>query len=79
MLTYTIQHHLPSGETYALRWGDESTGITGVCGPLSAEEWRAADGAVRDDLDLPDWEYDPEDAEWANCQRWGPPVVRIDR
>lgn len=73
MRAYTIQRHHPSGETYALRWwGDE---ITGVCGPLAADEWQTADGAVRDDLDLPDWEYDPEDAAWANEQQWQLPIA----
>lgn len=58
-VSYSIHAHKPSGEVYALRW--QHFAITGVCGPLALDER---------DAPLTDYEYDSDDAQWANSQQW---------
>ncbi|HKW21518.1 MAG TPA: hypothetical protein VJO13_09100, partial [Ktedonobacterales bacterium] len=58
----TLMQHAMSGEVFALEYeGAESDTIIGVCGPLARNERDAA---------LEDYDYNSEDAQWANGQPW---------
>jgi hypothetical protein len=64
MITYSLQKHLSSGEVYALKY-DPEYNIIGVCGPLAYDD---------QDAPLDEYEYNDEDAEWAEQQEWGSPI-----
>ena len=61
-MIYTIKVHNPSGETYALRYNDDGS-IDGVAGPLHWSELEL-------NRKLEWYNYENEDAEWANAQSW---------
>ena len=57
-----LMQHAMSGEVFALEYESaESNTIIGVCGPLGRDERSA---------ELDDYDYNSEDAEWANGQPW---------
>lgn len=77
-MEYHLQSHQPSGETYLLCY-DAGNNITGVCGPLSVDEWSDDGGYnVKEGFDPGNANFEAEDAEWANAQEWSTSLVHAN-